>query len=354
MPHRRCAVCIPFNRDPTAFGTDPAVRPPGDAPVNTDIHAVTPRDSGVDLSIVSPVYHGAQLVVPLVTRLEAVLAGITERYEIILVEDGSPDESWTAIASVCATHPRVVGVRLSRNFGQHYALTAGLRLTRGNSVVVMDCDLQDKPEEIPKLLLAAQDGADIVLARRAVRQDAFFTRLRSRLFYRILTYLTGVPHDAAIANFGVYRRKVIDAINRMPESIRYFPTMVRWVGFRVRTIDVAHDARAEGRSSYTLGKLLRLATDIILANSDKPLRLVVKTGFIIATIGLVFAAYMVVRALRGEIVVLGYASLIVSLWVLAGLIIMILGVVGLYIGKIFEGVKQRPPFIVSEVLNAHE
>jgi dolichol-phosphate mannosyltransferase len=305
----------------------------------------------VDISIVSPVYYGAKLVAPLVTRLRAALSEIAESYEIILVDDGSPDESWTAIASTCAAHPEVVGVRLSRNFGQHYALTAGLRLTRGDYVVVMDCDLQDRPEEIPHLMRTARGGFDIVLARRAARQDPFFTRLRSRLFYRTLTYLTGVPHDPAIANFGVYRRAVIDTINGMPESIRYFPTMVRWVGFRVCTLDVVHEARSEGRSTYTLGKLLRLATDIILANSDKPLRLTVKMGFVIAAIGFAFAAYTVVRALRGEIVVLGYASLIVSMWVLAGLIVIILGVVGLYIGKIFEGVKQRPPFIVSELLN---
>ena len=291
------------------------------------------------------------MVPALVSRLTSVLRGITENFEIILVDDGSPDASWAAIAAQCRNEPRLVGVKLSRNFGQHYALTAGLRLARGERVIVMDCDLQDRPEEIPNLLAAATDEVDIVLARRAARQDPWLTRFRSHLFYRTLTYLTGVPHDAAIANFGVYHRRVIAAINAMPESIRYFPTMIRWVGFRVRTIDVVHESRAVGTSGYTFSKLLRLATDIILANSDKPLRLVVKTGFVIAAVGFGFAGYMVVRALRGEIVVLGYASLIVSIWVLAGLTIMILGVVGLYIGKIFEGVKQRPPYIVSELLN---
>jgi polyisoprenyl-phosphate glycosyltransferase len=312
------------------------------------------RSETVEISIVSPVYYGAALVNQLVTRLESVLGGLTDRFEIILVEDGSPDKSWAAIEAVCATHPRVVGVKLSRNFGQHYAITAGLRLTRGEFVVVMDCDLQDRPEEIPNLLRVAREGADIVLARRAARQDAFLTRLRSALFYRTLTYLTGVPHDAAVANFGVYGRKVVDTLNGMPESIRYFPTMIRWVGFRVRMLNVVHEARTEGRSTYTMGKLLRLATDIILANSDKPLRMVVKAGFVIAAIGFGFACYTIVRAIRGEIVVLGYASLMVSIWVLAGLIVIILGVVGLYIGKIFEGVKQRPPFIISALLNRNE
>ena len=310
-------------------------------------------DEAIELSIVSPVYMGAALVPALVGRLLAVLDGVTDAFEIILIDDGSPDGSWAAIADACRTQPKLVGVRLSRNFGQHYAITAGLRLTRGQRVIVMDCDLQDRPEEIPSLLAAGSE-VDIVLARRAARQDPPLTRFRSRLFYRTLTYLTGVPHDAAIANFGVYDRRVIDAINAMPETIRYFPTMVRWVGFRVRTVDVAHEARSIGESGYNFAKLLRLAMDIILANSDKPLRLVVKTGFVIAAIGFGFAGYMVVRALRGEIVVLGYASLIVSIWVLAGLIIIILGMVGLYIGKIFEGVKQRPPYIISELLNRDE
>jgi dolichol-phosphate mannosyltransferase len=312
------------------------------------------NDNRVEISVVSPVYYGAKSVRLLVSRLQDVLAPIGSHYEIILVEDGSPDESWSAIAEACAANSRIVGVRLSRNFGQHYALTAGLRLTRGDFVVVMDCDLQDRPEEIPRLLKEVRGDVDIVLARRAQRQDAVFTRLRSKAFYRTLSYLTGVSHDPAIANFGVYRRKVIDSINAMPETIRYFPTMIRWVGFRVRTIDVIHDSRSEGTSTYNFSKLLRLATDIILANSDKPLRLVVKAGFGIATLGLVFAAYMIVRALRGEIVVLGYASLIVSIWVLSGMIVMILGVVGLYIGKIFEGVKRRPSYIVSELLNRNE
>lgn len=310
-------------------------------------------DRTIELSVVSPVYQGAALVPALVSRIVATLSGITDRYEIVLVEDGSKDGSWAAIAEVCRTNPRVVGARLSRNFGQHYAITAGLRLSRGEKVIVMDCDLQDRPEEIPKLLAAATEEIDIVLARRADRQDPLLTRWRSWLFYRVLSYLSGMRHDATIANFGVYHRRVIDAVNGMPESIRYFPTMIRWVGFRVRAVDVIHEARAVGASGYTLAKLLRLATDIILANSDKPLRLVVKTGFAIAAIGFAFACYMVLRALRGEIVVLGYASLIVSIWVLAGFTIMILGVVGLYIGKIFEGVKQRPPFIISELRNRH-
>ena len=283
------------------------------------------------LSVVSPVYRAETLVHDLVEQIRLAVHPLRKECEIILVEDGSPDGSWDAIERLCAEFPEVLGVRLSRNFGQHYAISAGLSLAKGEWVVVMDCDLQDRPEEIPRLLQKAKEGYDVVLARRALRQDGFFKKLSSRMFYGTLAWLTGTKHDPAIANFGIYSSKVIKAINNMPESIRYFPTMVRWVGFQSATLDVKHAARPEGKTSYNLRSLLNLALDICLAYSDKPLRLVVGTGFAISLVGFVFAAVTVVQALRGEILVLGYASLIVSLWLLSGLMIFIIGVVGLYV-----------------------
>ena len=302
----------------------------------------------LEISIVSPVYLAEQFVDVLVGELRFVLGEMKQRYEIILVEDGSPDGSWAAITRASATFPEVVGVRLSRNFGQHYAIAAGLSLARGKWVIVMDCDLQDRPDQIPKLLAKANEGYDVVLARRAIRQDSWAKRAGSRLFYGILGYLTGVKQDPAIANFGAYRDRVIVAINSMPETIRYFPAMVRWVGFRATAVDVLHAARPDGRSSYTLGKLVQLAIDICLTHSDKPLRLVVSTGFAVSLVGFLFASVTIVQAFRGKITVLGYASIIVSIWLLSGLIILIMGVVGLYVGKAFEGIKGRPPFIVAE------
>ena len=281
------------------------------------------------LSVVSPVYRAETLVHDLVEQIRLAVHPLRKECEIILVEDGSPDGSWDAIERLCAEFPEVRGVRLSRNFGQHYAISAGLSLARGAWVVVMDCDLQDKPSEIPNLLQKAKEGYDVVQARRALRQDGFFKKLSSRIFYGTLAWLTGTKHDPAIANFGIYSSKVIKAINSMPESIRYFPTMVRWVGFRSATLDVEHAARPEGKTSYNLRRLLNLALDICLAYSDKPLRLVVGTGFMISLVGFVFAAVTVVQALRGEILVLGCASLIVSLWLLSGLMIFIIGVAGL-------------------------
>lgn len=306
----------------------------------------------IELSVVSPVYCTEALIAKLVGQVRQALAGCVETYEIILVDDGSPDGSWDAISAVCRDHPEVIGLKLSRNFGQHYAISAGLSHSRGERVVVMDCDLQDRPAEIPKLLAKALEGYDVVLARRWLRRDGLLKRFGSWLFYRLLEYLTGTEQDPAIANFGVYHGKVIKAINAMPETIRYFPTMVRWVGFRTTKLDVEHAARSEGKSSYSFGKLFNLASDICLAYSDKPLRIVVKIGFVVSCIGFLFATLVLYKAIRGQIEVLGYASLMVSIWILAGLTIMITGIVGLYVGKSFEGVKRRPAFIVDECLNA--
>ena len=308
----------------------------------------TGQDAPVFLSIVSPVYRAERLVGKLAGEIREALEPLGISFEIILVEDASPDKSWKSICECCEKFAEVRGVRLSRNFGQHYAISAGLSMARGDWVIVMDCDLQDRPAELPRLLQKAAEGYDVVVARRAIRQDGLFKRLSSRMFYGTLGWLTGTVHDPAIANFGIYSSKVILAINSMPESIRYFPTMVRWVGFRTASLDVEHAARPEGKTSYNLRKLFNLALDICLAYSDKPLRMAVGTGFFVSLIGFVFAGFMVVQACRGEIQVLGYASLIVSLWVLAGLIIFIMGVVGLYVGKCFEGVKRRPAFIIAE------
>lgn len=300
------------------------------------------------ISVVSPVYRAAGLVPELVRQLREVLGAVDPNYEIILVDDGSPDVSWSEILKACSAYTEVRGIKLSRNFGQHYAISAGLSRARGLRIIVMDCDLQDRPSEIGKLLEKAEEGYDVVLARRAVRRDGWFKRTSSKMFYGVLSWLTGVKLDPAIANFGVYSDKVIAAINAMPEAIRFFPTMVQWVGFRTTTVDVEHAGREAGETSYSLRKLLNLALDICLAYSDKPLRIVVGTGFVVSLIGFAFAAYTAVLALEGKIAVLGYASLIVSLWILAGLIIFIVGVVGLYVGKAFEGIKRRPAFIVAE------
>lgn len=305
-------------------------------------------DKPVFLSVVVPVYGCKTLLPELFLRLKKSLEPINPDFELILVDDAGPDDAWPVIREMNQKDARVRGIRLSRNFGQHYAITAGLEASTGEWVVVMDCDLQDLPEEIPNLLEKSREGFQVVKARRTIRQDGQIKKGLSRAFYRVLGYLTGTHHDPAVANFGVYHRQVIDAVCSMKESIRFFPTMIKWVGFESTTLNVRHGGREAGESAYNLRKLLHLALDIMLAYSDKPLRLTIKAGIAISATSFIFALYTVIRAIRGEFEVLGYASLIVSIWFLSGLIIFILGVVGLYVGKTFEGVKNRPVYIVRE------
>lgn len=300
------------------------------------------------ISIVVPVYHGEGTVEELAERVIKVVRELECVPEVILVNDASPDCSWECIKRLKQAHSEVIGVNFSRNFGQHYAISAGLAETSGDWVVVMDCDLQDVPEEISKLFQKAQQGYDIVLAKRAQRKDSFFKRLFSKMFYRFLSYLSGVKYDPQVANFGIYNRSVINTINSLPEKNRFFPSMIKWVGYNQTGIEVNHAERAEGKSSYNFKRLLNLSLDIILSYSDKPLRLTIKLGLLITFFALVFSAIQAYMWYIGEIQVIGYTSLILSIWLLCGIIIFVLGVVGLYIGKIFENVKDRPTYIIKE------
>ncbi|WP_425639482.1 glycosyltransferase family 2 protein [Algoriphagus yeomjeoni] len=304
------------------------------------------------LSIISPVYRAENTLDELVSRIKACVP--VEEFEIILVDDYSPDNSWNKIEELATVHPEIRGIKLSRNFGQHYAITAGLDAAKGDWIVVMDCDLQDRPEEIPNLYQKAQEGFDVVLAKRENRKDGFFKKLSSKIFYRTLAWLTGSKQDESIANFGIYHRKVIKEVIGMRESIRYFPTMVKWVGFKQTTIPVIHAENGDRQSTYGFRKLFNLALDIMLAYSDKPIRLTVKLGLLVALCGFLFALYTLYRYLDGEIIVAGYASLIISIWMLTGFLLITLGMVGLYIGKTFEGVKNRPIYIVEKRTSRHK
>lgn len=304
--------------------------------------------SEIEISVVSPVYRAQALLPELASRLDQVLGAMGVAYEIVLVDDRSPDDSWVVLKELAEKRPSIKAHRLSRNFGQHYAITAGLGLAKGKWIVVMDCDLQDRPEEIPALYAKALEGPDAVVARRVQRQDKWSKRMSSKLYYSTFSYLTDTVQDPAVANFGIYDRKVVDAILTMKDAIRYFPTMLQWVGFDRVYLDVTHDARAEGESSYNWTSLFALAFNNILAFSDKPLRLTVRLGFYISAISMSIGVFYLVQYILGEIDVLGFASLIISISFFSGMIIMILGIIGLYLGKVFEKVKDRPNYIISE------
>lgn len=304
--------------------------------------------NSAEISVVVPAYKCEKCIEELYSRLIAVLEKISGSFEIIFVNDASPENDWEVISTVCKKDKRVKGIDLSRNFGQHTAITAGLDASAGEWVVVMDCDLQDRPEEIEKLYTKAKKGYDIVYARRSKRKDGFFKKLSSKIFYKTVSYLTDTDQDESVANYGIYSRKAIDAYLNMSDKLRYFPVKIRTVGFRSASLSVKHHSPKGRKSSYSYRKLFDLALDVMLATSDKPLKLVVKFGMIISAGSFIFAVYLLIKALSGDFLVQGWPSMIVSIWFLSGMIILILGIVGLYVGKTFEETKNKPLYIIKE------
>ena len=307
----------------------------------------------IKISIVSPVYKSEELIDQLVARISETAEKISTNYEIILVDDSSPDNSWNKINELCANNKKVIGIQLSRNFGQHYAITAGLDHAKGEWVVVMDCDLQDVPEEIFNLYEETKNGFDIVLARRTNRKDKISQKFFSFFFYKFLNYLTGIKHDEKVANFGIYHKKVIKSIISMRENVRYFPIMVKWVGFKMGYINVKHASR-DGETSYVLKKRINIALDVILSYSDKPLRIFVKLGMFISFTSIIISCYYFIQWLLGKTIIMGYTSLIISIWFLSGIILAALGIIGLYVGKTFQDVKKRPIYIINQIINDRE
>jgi len=245
------------------------------------------------ISVVSPVYKAEPIIDKLVYRIATEISSITSDFEIILVEDYSPDNSWQKIFENCQKFPFVKGIKLSRNFGQQHAMQAGLDASTGEFIITMDCDLQDKPEEIIKLYNKAQEGFDIVIASRKNRQDDFIKKFLSAIFYKVLGYLTETEQDSTVANFVLFRRNTLEAIKKIKDNKRYYPMLIQWVGFKTTKIEIEHAEREEGKSSYNLKKRLQLAIDTILTFSDKPLRLSVKMGVITSLLG-IFGAFLLV------------------------------------------------------------
>ena len=253
------------------------------------------KKKSIKISVVSPEYKGEKMIHELLTRIQASVSTITDDYEIILVNDGSPDNTWAVIEQEAKADKRVKGLNLSRNFGQHYAITAGLSYASGEWVVVMDCDLQDRPEEIPNLYAKAQEGYDSVLAQRIQRSHGWFKRLGSKMFYKVFSYLTDTKQDASVANFGIYNRKVINAVLSMGDAMRYFPTQIQWVGFKRAYLPIRHDERAEGKSTYNFSRLFKLAFDTIISFSDKPMRLMVQMGLLVTLAAFIVGIVFIVR-----------------------------------------------------------
>ena len=300
----------------------------------------------VELSVVVPVYGCADCLEVLHQRISDALTGVTG-YEIVLVDDCAKDGAWEVIQRLASRDRRVRGIRLSRNFGQHAAITAGLAECRGARALVMDCDLQDPPEVIPQLYRKALEGHDIVLARRKRKQQALFRRAGAALYFRALGALSGRRFDGEFGAFSIVSRAVIDAYLRFQDRDRHYLFILYWLGFDTATIEYEHAERHRGRSSYSLRALLRHAVNGVVFQTTTVLRWIVYLGFAVSAAGALLAAYLVYQyATRTPPP--GWTSLAVLILMIGGFIIMSTGVTGLYIGKIFEQVKGRPLYVIDK------
>lgn len=299
------------------------------------------------ISIVSPVYNAEIILEELIRRIKLSIPSDFSELEIVLVDDGSPDNSWVKILDLCRRYSDIKGIKLSRNFGQHYAITAGLDNATGDWIVVMDCDLQDQPEEIEKLFNKAKEGFDIVFARRRVRKDKYIKRTVSKFFYWLFNFLTDLKSDHTISNFGIYKDIIVKEYCKIKERDKVFPIVIRQIGFKSESIDVIHGRRIFGESSYSLSKLIKLAVRIIITQSNKPLYLSIYFGFLIALLAFIYGIFLIVRYFFLD-VPLGYTSIIATILFTGGLLFCNLGLIGIYLGKVFNEVKERPAYIVED------
>ena len=308
----------------------------------------------MDISVVIPVY-GCRAALPvLCERLNDTLSSIVKDYEIILVEDHCPQNSWESIKELCEKNKHIKGIHLSRNFGQANAITAGIDICTGDWVVVMDCDLQDPPEAIVDLYNKAQEGYDVVFAKRVHRKDSAVTLFLSRSFYRVLSYFAEEEIDPSIGNFSISRRTVIENYCRMREQNRAYQMFIQWLGFRQTAIGIECEERYEGKSSYSIQKKIRFAVSVITTHSNKPLKMSIRLGFVLSAVSMIYILVLITQKLMGRYILAGWTSIIAAIFIMGGLILMMLGIVGIYIGNIFNEVKNRPIYVISETLNCGE
>jgi glycosyltransferase involved in cell wall biosynthesis len=300
-----------------------------------------------EISVVVPVYNCAGCLESLYGRLVASLDDIAGGFELILVDDRSPDGSWPILTELARRDERVRAARLSRNFGQHAAITAGFALARGRWVAVLDCDLQDPPEEVPRLYARAQEGYDIVFGRRRRPQAPLPRRLLSRLYFRMIRAFTGAEIDADYGTLSIVSREVRNEFLRITDRNRHYLFILHWLGFERSTIDYTVAERAAGTSAYTWRGLLRHAVQGIFFQTTALLRWVVYGGFGVALAGALSGVYLVASRVTGKAYP-GWTSLMVMLLVIGGLVILTVGVIGLYVGEIFHEVRGRPLFVIDE------
>ena len=301
------------------------------------------------LDVVCPAYNEAENVSELVRRLTSVLDGEQLDWELIFVDDGSEDETWRLIEEATRQERRIRGLRLSRNFGHQIALTAGLTASTGDVVITMDSDLQHPPEEIPVLLEKAREGYDVVYAVRSTAEGETWLKRRSaELFYRLINRLTKLNLPRGGADFRLMSRRVVDGLAVMPERNRFLRGMTRWVGFEQTVISYEQPPREAGRTKYTLRHMVRFAWDAVTSFSAIPLRAASVLGFIVSGLGALYLAYVLGVHFLGSDTVAGWTSVVAAVLVVGGIQLVCIGLIGQYLGRMYDEVKGRPLYLVAD------
>lgn len=304
----------------------------------------------LSLSVLIPVFNDQEVLDELNERLMKVLPELAERFEIMFVDDGSSDASWAKISELKMKNESIVGIKLMRNFGQQNALSAGLDYVQGEVVVIMDSDLQDRPEDIPRLIEALQlNDVSMAIARWKTRKDGFFKKLFSELFYKVSQKITKINHQPNLGVFRAIRREVVEELKKYREKTSTTLSLLYWIGVDYVTVDLERDKRFAGKSGYTFKKMLKLTLDRIFSFSMFPIRAAIFTGLVVSALSFVFAIILVIRYFTGNVAP-GWTSTIVLVLFLFGLNFIFLGIIGEYLGRIFLESKQRPKYIIKKIL----
>jgi glycosyltransferase involved in cell wall biosynthesis len=314
-------------------------------------------DSLKRLSIVIPVFNESGNVPALVRKLTSVLDGLAraeswnrDAWEVVFVDDGSRDDTWALVEAEHARDARIRGIKLSRGFGHHIAVSAGLDHATGASVVVMDGDFQDPPDAIPLLYERRKAGFDLIYATRLGRQDPLLKRINSRLFWGAMNMVSGLHMPSTQMMMRMMSRRFVDAIVQMRETQRFLHGMMAWAGFRVTTVDVQHGARQAGRTNYNFLRQLRLAVYAITSFSTTPLRVASILGLVTSMASFTVGVALIVAKFAYGYTVEGWASIVTSMYFLGGIQLLVLGIIGEYLGKTYREVQRRPLYFVSEAL----
>jgi dolichol-phosphate mannosyltransferase len=307
------------------------------------------------VSVVIAVHNEREVFPELVRRLSSVLDALPGGpHEMVFVDDGSTDETFRLMVEAAAHDPRVLGLRLSRNFGHQAALTAALEAADGDVVIAMDGDLQDRPEEIPRFLAEYEKGFDVVYAQRVKRKETVPYRAAYFLFYRLMHRLSEVDVPVDSGDFALMSRRVVDQINALPERHRYIRGLRSWVGYPQVGVEVERDPRAGGEPSYTLRKLFRLAFDGVFAFTVTPLRAAWVFGACVSALASLYALYAIFQRLFLGTSPQGFTALIVAITFFAGIQLLFMGLIGEYVGRVYDEAKGRPHFVVAEVIRGSD